>query len=239
MTVDTTERPSSAPAKHHAGTNDIVRDVVLGMADGLTVPFALAAGVTAAHGSSNLVITAGVAEIAAGAIAMGLGGYLAAQTELEHYRSAYSRELRETEIAPEEERTEVRDILSGIGLNGPHLHEVVDAIASDRQRWVNFMMRYELGLEQPNVRRAPFSAATIGASYVIGGIIPLLPYFFATDAMHALGISVVVTLIALFVFGIGKAKMTSTPLLISGLQTMAIGALASIVAFSLARLIHT
>jgi VIT1/CCC1 family predicted Fe2+/Mn2+ transporter len=147
--------------------------------------------------------------------------------------------MRDTESAPEEERTEVRNILSDIGLNGPHLHEVVDAIASDRKRWVNFMMRYELGLAEPNVRRAPYSAATIGASYVVGGIIPLLPYFFATDAMHALAISAVMTLMALFIFGIGKAKITSTPILKSGLQTMLIGALASGVAFALARLIHT
>jgi VIT1/CCC1 family predicted Fe2+/Mn2+ transporter len=238
MTIDTVDQLARPASGLHARSNEIVRDIVLGLADGLTVPFALAAGVTAAHGSSSLVITAGVAEIAAGAIAMGLGGYLAAQTELEHYRSAYNREMLDTVAVPEQERTEVRDILSGIGLNGPHLHEVVDAIASDRKRWVNFMMRYELGLEEPNVRRAPFSAATIGASYVVGGIIPLLPYFFAPDPMHALAISVVVTLIALFVFGIGKAKITSTSMLKSGLQTALIGALASAVAFGLARLIH-
>ncbi len=239
MTSDVVGLLPRSSSAQSARSNELVRDVVLGMADGLTVPFALAAGVTAAHGSSNLVITAGVAEIAAGAIAMGLGGYLAAQAELDHYRGAYSREMRDTEDAPDEERTEVRDILSDIGLNGPHLHEVVDAIASDRKRWVNFMMRYELGLAEPNTHRAHFSAATIGASYVVGGIIPLLPYFFAKDAFHALVISAVVTLLALFVFGIGKAKITSTPVLRSGLQTMLIGALASGVAFALARLIHT
>jgi VIT1/CCC1 family predicted Fe2+/Mn2+ transporter len=184
------------------------------------------------------VITAGAAEIAAGAIAMGLGGYLAAQAELDQYRGAYRREMRETETVPEEERSEVRAILSEIGLYGPHLHEVVDAIASDPHRWVNFMMRYELGLAEPNARHAPVSAATIGASYVVGGIIPLLPYFFASDAMHALVISTLVTLLALFVFGLGKARITSTPILRSGLQTMLIGALASGVAFVLARLIH-
>lgn len=238
MTSGVADLLSQAPHDRHARSSEFVRDVVLGMADGLTVPFALAAGVTAAHGSSNLVITAGVAEIAAGAIAMGLGGYLSVQAELDHYRGAYSRELHDTETAPEEERTEVRDILSGIGLNDPHLREVVDAIASDRHRWVNFMMRYELGLAEPNVRRAPFCAATIGTSYVVGGIIPLLPYFFASDAMHALVISAIVTLVALFVFGVGKAKITSTPVLKSGLQTMLIGALASSVAFALARLIH-
>jgi VIT1/CCC1 family predicted Fe2+/Mn2+ transporter len=238
MTVDAVDLLSRTTPQQHARSNELVRDVVLGMADGLTVPFALAAGVTAAHGSSNLVITAGVAEIAAGAIAMGLGGYLAAQAEVDHYRGAYRREMLETELVPEEERMEVREILSAIGVNGPHLYEVVDAIASDRKRWVNFMMRYELGLAEPNARRAPYSAATIGASYVVGGIIPLLPYFFASDAMHALSISAIVTLVALFVFGIGKAKITGTPVLKSGLQTMLIGALASTVAFMLARLIH-
>jgi VIT1/CCC1 family predicted Fe2+/Mn2+ transporter len=238
MTIDTVDILPRASSDRHARSHAFVRDVVLGMADGLTVPFALAAGVTAAHGTSNLVITAGAAEIAAGAIAMGLGGYLAAQAELDQYRGAYRREMRETETVPDEERTEVREILSEIGLYGPHLHEVVDAIASDPHRWVNFMMRYELGLAEPNARHAPVSAATIGASYVVGGIIPLLPYFFASDAMHALTISAIVTLLALFVFGLGKARITSTPILKSGLQTMLIGALASGVAFILARLIH-
>ena len=221
----------------HVRSSETVRDVVIGMADGLTVPFALAAGVSGAAAGATIIVTAGVAEIAAGAIAMGLGGYLAARTDAEHYASEYSREQREMATMPAQERAEVATIFADYGLQGGTLETVVDAIALDRQKWADFMMRFELGLEAPDARRAPRSAITIGLSYLAGGIIPLAPYMLVADVGRALLTSVAVTLIALFGFGMLKARMTGTPPLRSGLQSLLIGGLAAGVAFFLARLI--
>jgi VIT1/CCC1 family predicted Fe2+/Mn2+ transporter len=221
----------------HVRSSETIRDVVIGMSDGLTVPFALAAGVSGAAAGTSLVITAGVAEIAAGAIAMGLGGYLAARTEADHYRSEYRREVEETEEIPDEERAEVERIFTAYGLKGQPLQELVGAITRDPTIWVEFMMRFELGLEPPDARRAPVSALTIGASYILGGIIPLAPYLFVHDVSRALVISAAMTLLALFVFGALKGKLTGVQPFASGLQAAAIGGLAAGVAFMLARLI--
>jgi VIT1/CCC1 family predicted Fe2+/Mn2+ transporter len=234
-----TAAPSETGPSHETHTNQgaYLRDVVLGMADGLTVPFALAAGVSGAVSSNTIVITAGIAEIVAGAISMGLGGYLAARTETEQYDSEYAREMEETETMPAEERAEVRGIFAGYGIAGPALDNLVDTIASDRTRWVDFMMRHELGLERPAPGRARISAATIGSSYALAGLVPLLPYFFIPVTHDALIASVVVTLAALFAFGWFKSKMTGTPVFVGALQSMLVGGIAAGAAFGLARLI--
>jgi VIT1/CCC1 family predicted Fe2+/Mn2+ transporter len=225
----------AAHSEFHFLASDTVRDVVIGMSDGLTVPFALAAGLTGATVGGGIIVTAGLAEIAAGAVAMGLGGYLAARTDAEHYRAEYRRELRETEETPDEERREVRLILTGQGLDPQMADTVVDALARDRHRWVDFMMRFELGLEKPNSARAPASALTIGASYIVGGLIPLLPYMLVHDLGDALKASIVVTLVALAVFGGIKGWLTGSRALRSSLQTMVIGGIAGAVAFLIAR----
>jgi len=221
---------------HFKATNAI-RDVVIGMSDGLTVPFALAAGITGAIASSHIVVTAGVAELAAGGISMGLGGYLATRTQDEHYASEMQREFDETEEMPEEERREIEAILAAYGLEGDALRHVSDAITSDRERWVDFMMRFELGLEEPVPGAAPISALRIGGSYVIGGILPLLPYFFIADARVALWYSVAITAVALVVFGAGKARFSGAPQLRSAIQTVLIGGVAAAAAFFIARLV--
>lgn len=227
--------PAVPHTERHFTASESVRDVVIGMADGLTVPFALAAGLAGAVDDTGLVVTAGLAEIVAGAIAMGLGGYLAARTDVEHYRSEYAREIRETHELPEEERREVAAIFRDYGLQGAQLDSVVAAIASDRQRWVDFMMKFELGLDEPNPRRAPASAATIGGAYVVGGLIPLVPYILLDHLIPALQISVAVTLVALAVFGAIKGRLTGTGALRSGAQTLAVGGLAAGAAYALAR----
>lgn len=229
--------PSTPHIERHFRAPASVRDVVIGMADGLTVPFALAAGLSGAVAATDIIVTAGAAEIAAGAIAMGLGGFLAARTDEHHYRSEYRREWLETEHLPEEERAEVVRILRDQGLEGQPLELVLDAITSDRTRWVNFMMRYELGLEKPEPRRAPISALTIGGSYIVGGLIPLFPYMMTTDMRTALYESIAVTLVSLGVFGAVKGKLTGMPPLTSGLQTLAVGGAAAAAAFLIARLI--
>ena len=218
-------------------SSETIRDVVIGMADGLTVPFALAAGVSGAAAGATIVVTAGVAEVAAGAIAMGLGGYLAARTDAEHYANEHAREERETIAMPAQERAEVATIFAGYGLEGGALEAVVDAIGHDRQRWIDFMMRFELGLDPPDVGRAPRSAITIGLAYITGGIIPLAPYMLIADVHRALLTSTIVTLAALLSFGTLKGRMTGTPALRSGVQSLVIGGLAAGVAFFLARLI--
>jgi VIT1/CCC1 family predicted Fe2+/Mn2+ transporter len=226
-----------AHRESHFLASETVRDVVIGMSDGLTVPFALAAGLSGAIQSSAIIVTAGLAEVAAGAIAMGLGGYLAARTDAEHYRSEYRREMRETVEAPDEERNEVRDILIEQGLE-PHLAEMVlEALSKDRGRWVDFMMRFELGLEKPDTRRAPRSALTIGGSYVLGGLIPLSPYMVLGRIDAALAFSIVLTLVALAVFGGVKGFLTGGPAWRSAFQTAVIGSVAAGAAFVIARVV--
>ena len=219
--------------KHFAST-ELVRDIVIGMSDGLTVPFALAAGLTGVVASTSIVVTAGFAEIAAGSIAMGLGGYLAARTDNEHYESEKQREIRETIEIPEAEEEEVARVFREYGLSEQHIAPVVQAICSDRDKWVDFMMKYELGLDEPDPARAFRSAATIAVSYIAGGMIPLSPYIFMNNIFTALIVSVIVTLIALFLFGYIKGKFTGLKPFRSGYQTILIGGLAAAAAFLIA-----
>ena len=222
--------------RHGAGTQTI-RDLVLGMADGLTVPFAIAAGVTGAVAASGIVLTAGLAEIVAGAISMGLGGYLAARSEVAHYHKEYAREMNETHEIPNEEKAEVAQILHGYGVREPVLTRVVNEIASDREQWVEFMMRNELGLEKPDERAAPRSAFLVGGGYVLGGIFPLAPYVFIANAHDALLWSIVTTSVALIGFGAVRARVLATPVLAGALQAWMIGAIAAGAAYGLARLV--
>jgi len=214
-----------------------VRDVVIGMSDGLTVPFALAAGLTGAISSSHLILAAGFAEIAAGSIAMGLGGYLAARSDAEHYASERQREEEEIVTVPEVEACEVRDIFKTYGLTDEESATVVEALRKRPQDWVNFMMRFELGLEKPDPSRAWKSALTIALAYIVGGLIPLSAYIFMADAHRALWVSIGVTLVALAAFGAIKGRFTGASMIRSGLQTTVIGGLAAAAAFGIARMI--
>jgi predicted membrane protein (TIGR00267 family) len=224
-------------SEHHVTSSDTIKDIVIGMSDGLTVPFALAAGLSGAISSSTLVVTAGIAEIVAGSIAMGLGGYLAGRTEVDHYNSELKREYEEVDRVPEQEKLEVREVFAEFGLSEHLQHEIADEMAKDKKMWVEFMMRYELGLEEPNANRATKSALTIGASYIVGGIIPLSPYIFIDHAQEALSYSCIVTLICLFIFGYFKSKMTGQPALTGAIKVVFIGALAAGAAFVMAKLI--
>lgn len=214
-----------------------MRDVVLGMSDGLTVPFALAAGLSGAVASARLILIAGAAELAAGAIAMGLGGYLAARSEADTYRSELKREYDEVLDIPQEERDEVRKIFASWGLEGETLEAATAAICAEPKRWVDFMMREELKLSEPDPGRARLSALTIGGAYVAGGAIPLAPYLFPVPVLTALAVSCLVTLTALAIFGSVKGRLTGRPPLSEALRTVFVGALASGAAFALAKLI--
>lgn len=229
--------PISPHIEKHFTATETIRDVVIGMSDGLTVPFALAAGLSGAVSQTRLIVIAGLAEIAAGSIAMGLGGYLAARTDREHYSAEQEREYREIRELPEEEEREVSSVIEGYGLSKEEAAPVVAAIRSDPKRWVDFMMRYELGLEAPDPGRAVRSAVTIAVSYVVGGMIPLSPYMAVGTVSDGLWISVAVTLLALFVFGYIKGRLTGIHPLRGGLQTTVIGGLAAGAAFLLARAI--
>jgi VIT1/CCC1 family predicted Fe2+/Mn2+ transporter len=225
----------------HFRASETVRDVVIGMADGLTVPFALAAGLSAAMSASasatRVVVTAGFAEIAAGSIAMGLGGYLAARTDIEHYESELQREIRETVELPEHETEEVEGVFREYGLTPEQMQPVVQAIVSDQKRWVDFMMRFELGLEEPDRNRARQSALTIAVSYIVGGVIPLSPYLVTHSVLLALWYSVAITAVALAAFGAIKGRFLGIPPLRGALQTIVTGGLAAAAAFLIARLI--
>ena len=216
----------------------MLRDIVIGMSDGLTVPFALAAGLSGAVSSSTIIVIAGIAEICAGSIAMGLGGYLAGKTEQDHYNSEQKREYDEVENLRHKELEETKEFFASIGLSAALQEQATAEIAQDKHRWVNFMMKYELGLEKPNPRRATNSALNIGLSYVAGGIIPLSPYFFISNATEALEISVVATLICLFVFGYFKSSITGVNPWMGALKVTLIGAVAAAAAFGVAKLIE-
>ena len=223
--------------EQHFTSSNFVRDVVIGMSDGLTVPFALAAGLSGAISNTRFIVIGGLAEIAAGSIAMGLGGYLAARGDAEHYEQERVREYREIEEIPEEEKAEVARVFQNYGLRAEESTPVVEALSRRPDAWVDFMMRFELGLEEPDPKRAVTSAGTIAASYVVGGMIPLSPYVALSNAYRGLIFSVVLTLAALAVFGYIKGRFTGARAFKSALQTMVIGGLAAGVAFALAKLI--
>jgi len=229
--------PSAEHIEKHFTAGETVRDIVIGMSDGLTVPFALAAGLSGVAASAVLVVTAGLAEIAAGSIAMGLGGYLAARTDSEHYESELRREWREVEEVPEREAEEVAIVFREYGLAEEHIAPVLDAMRARPEAWVDFMMRFELGLEKPEPGRALRSAMTIALSYIAGGLIPLAPYMLVPTLGEALHFSVAFTLTALLVFGAVKGRFTGLNVLKSGLQTAVTGGLAAAAAFYIAHLV--
>ena len=226
--------PSTPHVERHFTAADGVRDVVIGMSDGLTVPFALAAGLSAAVTSSSLIVTAGLAEVAAGAIAMGLGGHLAATTDIEHFDAEVARERREIAEVPHLEVAEVESVMRGFGLDGEPLERVVAAITANRDRWVEFMMRFELGIERPDPRRAFTSAFKIGGEYIVGGLVPLVPYMLVPAVHDAMVWSVISTGVALLAFGAIKGRFTGMNLVRSAIQTLVVGGLAAGAAFGLA-----
>jgi vacuolar iron transporter family protein len=223
--------------EEHFQSSEKVRDFVIGMSDGLTVPFALAAGLSGAVDSTAIIITAGLAEIAAGSIAMGLGGYLAGRTEIEHYDSEERREYLEVEKLHDVEIKETKEIFAEYGLNEDLQEKVAHAIAQDKKKWVDFMMRFELGLDRPDKNRAHQSAFIIGISYVVGGLIPLSAYFFTEDVQRGLLFSTIITLLCLMIFGLVKSKLTGQPLFKGALRVTIVGAVAAAAAFTIAKLI--
>jgi VIT1/CCC1 family predicted Fe2+/Mn2+ transporter len=222
--------------EEHLESAEWLRDIVIGMSDGLTVPFALAAGLSGAVQSTGIIIIAGIAEIAAGSIAMGLGGYLAGKTEMDHYNSELKREHEEVELVPEKEKEEVREFFEKLGLSEEIQLKAVEEIAKDKKKWVDFMMKHELGLDKPDPKRATKSAMNIGLSYVVGGLVPLSPYFFIDTPVEALKISSLVTLLCLFAFGYFKSRMTGVHPLAGALKVTLIGAVAASAAFGVAKI---
>ncbi len=228
--------PQSSHIEKHFTGSAVIRDIVIGMSDGLTVPFALAAGLSGIASSTAIVITGGLAEIAAGSISMGLGGYLAARSDAEHYAKERENERLEVEIIPDKEVDEVEQVFLEYGLEPKESSLVARALSKRPEAWIDFMMRFELGLEKPAPRRALKSALTIAASYIIGGMIPLAPYMLISNTGTALIYSVIFTLIALLIFGYVKARFTGTHPVRSALQTALIGSLAAAAAFGLSKL---
>jgi VIT1/CCC1 family predicted Fe2+/Mn2+ transporter len=221
----------------HFTASEFVRDMVIGMSDGLTVPFALAAGLSGnANIPTSIIVTAGLAEIAAGSIAMGLGGFLAARSDAEHYQNERRREEDEVRDVPDVERMEVAELFRAYGLSEHDIEPILDAFEANPRSWVDFMMRYELGLEEPDPKRAVTSALTIAGAYIAGGLIPLAPYMVVSKPTQGLAISVVVTLFALFIFGYIKGRYTGTRPLRSAIQTTLIGGIAAAAAFLIARI---
>lgn len=228
-----------AHQEQHFHSSELVTDIVIGMSDGLTVPFALAAGLSGVHDiHTSTIITAGLAEIVAGSIAMGLGGYLAGRTEVDHYDAELKREEWEVDNLPEKEKEEVRVIFEGMGLSPETQHQIVEEMAKDKAKWIDFMMRYELGLEKPDPKRARNSAMNIGLSYIIGGMVPLSAYFFTDIPLTGLKWSAVVTVVCLFIFGYFKARVTGQSPLGGAVRVTLIGSVAAAAAFFIANLFN-
>lgn len=223
--------------EEHLESSEFISDMVIGMSDGLTVPFALAAGLSGAVDSNAIVITAGLAEIVAGCIAMGLGGYLAGKTEQEHYAHELKREYDEVERMPEKEIEEVKEVFAHYGLSPESQHLIAIELSKNKDKWVDFMMRFELGLEKPHVNRARNSALTIGTSYIVGGLLPLSAYFFTDSPLQGLVVSAIITTICLFIFGYFKSKVTGQHPFYGALKVTLIGVLAAGAAFGIAKLI--
>ena len=222
--------------EQHLKSSDLITDVVIGMSDGLTVPFALAAGLSGAVSSTSIIVIAGIAEICAGSIAMGLGGYLAGKTEQDHYSSEVKREFYEVDNLRDREIAETKEFFASIGLSEELQEKATEEVAKDKKQWVDFMMKYELGLDRPDPKRATKSARNIGLSYVAGGLVPLSPYFFVDSPGDGLKISVAVTLLCLFVFGFFKSRITGVSPWAGALRVMLIGALAAGAAFGVAKM---
>jgi VIT1/CCC1 family predicted Fe2+/Mn2+ transporter len=229
--------PQTLHVEKHFTASEFVRDVVIGMADGLTVPFALAAGLSGANITPRIIVVAGLAEIAAGSIAMGLGGYLAARNDADHYASELRREQREVQEIPDEEAREVLEVFETYGLTHAEAVPIVESLRQRPKQWIDFMMRFELGLEEPDPQRAVRSASTIAGAYIAGGLIPLAPYMLMQDVYSALLASVASTLIALAIFGAIKGHYTAMPRIGSAVRTVVIGGLAAAAAFGIARLV--
>jgi len=223
--------------EEHLKSSEFITDIVIGMSDGLTVPFALAAGLSGAVDSNSIIITAGIAEIVAGSIAMGLGGFLAGKTEQEHYANELKREYDEVERLPEKELEEVREVFAEYGLSPEHQNTIATALSKDKDKWVDFMMKFELGLEKPHPKRARNSALTIGISYIIGGLLPLTAYFFTNHPTDGLILSAIITTICLFVFGYFKSKVTGQSPIYGALKVTLIGLVAAGAAFAIAKMI--
>ena len=223
--------------EQHLKSSDFITDIVIGMSDGLTVPFALAAGLSGAVNSNAIVITAGIAEIVAGCIAMGLGGYLAGKTEEEHYENELKREYYEVDNYYQKEIDEVKEIFADYGIDDAGQTLIANQLAKDKKKWVDFMMKFELGLEKPNPNRARNSALTIGIAYFVGGLLPLSAYFFTPNPQDGLLVSAIITTLCLFVFGYFKSKVTGQPPLKGALKVTAIGLIAAAAAFGIAKFI--
>ncbi len=222
--------------EEHFHGSEMLSDIVIGMSDGLTVPFALAAGISQAGVSNYVIVTAVMAEIVAGSIAMGLGGYLAGQTEREHYFNELKREYDEVKNMPEREKQEVKDILAKYNISESVQNQLVEELSKNETKWVEFMMQFELGLNEPDINRAKRSALNIGISYIIGGIVPLIPYLITNTPQQGFTWSVVLTLISLTIFGYIKSKFTGQGLLYGTVKTVIVGLLAAFAAYFVAKM---
>ncbi|KAH7436417.1 hypothetical protein KP509_05G019000 [Ceratopteris richardii] len=238
LTIDEADAAKRDRPNKHFKSSEVVRDIIIGMSDGLTVPFALAAGLSGTSAGSFIVVAAGLAEVAAGSIAMGLGGYLAGKSDVDHYKSERKLEMEDIQFVPDIVAEEGAAILANLGLQPDEYNPVIRSLMKRPSDWLEFMMRFQLGLEKPDPRRALKSAATIAISYVIGGLVPLMPYILTSNVQSALYLSVGITVCALFIFGLCKGIFTGTNAIKSAFQTVVVGVLASAAAFALARAIQ-
>ncbi|KTW30846.1 hypothetical protein T552_00557 [Pneumocystis carinii B80] len=218
----------------------IISDIILGLSDGLTVPFSLAAGLSSFY-NSKIVLTAGMAELISGAVSMGLGGYLAVKSEVEHFEHIRRTQMDLLIHAPENRSQQILNQLESYGIVNEVCRPLVFCLKQNPIDFVNFVMRFDLCLQKPSLRTAWFSAITIAMSYFLGGLIPLIPYIiFYNDTFLGFKISVILVAIVLFIFGylksiylIGSIKKS----IYSAFQTLLVGIIAAISAFTIVYLL--
>jgi VIT1/CCC1 family predicted Fe2+/Mn2+ transporter len=223
---------------HSIGGGTSLRDVMLGLNDGLVAAFAVTSGVAGAFTATKIVVMAGLAEMLGGAVSMGLAAFASSRAQLEFYRSEEQRERDEIRLWPDHERDEIRNIYRDKGFSGALLDQIVSHITADPTRWRSVMMREELGFGA-NVMEPPLrSGLTVGVAYLLGAAVPLLPYLLVPQPLGVL-VSALATIVALFVVGAGKTVLTARSWWRSGLESMAIGVVAAAVTYTVGRFFGT
>lgn len=213
-----------------------LRDIIIGTSDGLTIPFALAAGLSKVVESNNVIVAAGIIAVAAGSIAMGIGGVSAAHSTRKEFHHDLKKKYETLEEMDHDEKQEVKNFFNQLGLSESLQEHATEELSKDKKNWEEFIKKYEPSLIQPEKGKATRSGINIALSYIIGGFIPLLPYLFIANTSNAFNISVAVTLICLFVSGWMKSRFTGERSFSAAFRMMLTGATAAAAAYIVARI---
>ncbi|MBI1822547.1 MAG: VIT1/CCC1 transporter family protein [Nitrospirae bacterium] len=215
----------------HTPEGKLLRDVIFGLNDGLVTSIGFVSGVTGAVFQTKVIILTGIAQLAAGGVAMYIGAYLSNKSQQEFFYKEIAREKREIKEIPEVEKQEIRDIYDQMGFKRDEIEMIVNRITSDEKLWVRFMMREELGILEEEMENPMKAGMIMGGTFLAGGIFPLIPYFFFEDTLLALKTSILLSVFVFFMIGVGKSSLTKTNWFKSGMQVTLLGGLAALVGY--------